>query len=233
VLSSEQFTRGVGPPCRFHGVINAIFCAYCCTGFFPSAPFLIEGNALVLDDSHELRFRSASDGSHDEEFVRLLTQHQSLLFEYLVAALGQPLDAEEVLQETIVILWRERASFTLGTNFVGWSVTIARNQVRKFRRSEARHAHLPADDILEELAGEVAAEGIFVDDRQRAFEHCLELLRDRDRRFLMDAYSSKGTKKELAETLGMPLDTMYTTLSRLRRRLFECIERRVAMEGQK
>ena len=187
----------------------------------------------MLDNSHDPRVRSANDGSHDEEFVRLLAQHQRLLFEYLVAALGRPLDAEEVLQETFVILWRERDSFILGTNFVGWSVAIARNQIRKFRRSEARHAHLPADDVLEQLADEVAAEGVLADQRQQALEPCLELLRDRDRRLLMDAYSSKSTKKVLAETLGMPLDTMYTTLSRLRRRLFECIERRVATDGKK
>ena len=188
---------------------------------------------MIPDGSQESAAGPSDEpGSRDDAFVRLFVQHQRILFEYLVTALGSAANAEDVLQEVSVILWRERASFEMGTNFVGWAIAIARNQVRKFRRSCTRDMQLPAGDVLEDLAAEAVSEGGLAESRRQALQNCLELLRDRERSFLMTAYSTIGTKKALAEELGMPLNTIYTTLNRLRRRLHDCIERRLAAEGR-
>ena len=71
------------------------------------------------------------DQGHDrnEQFIRLLTEHQSHLFVYLVSLLGDVHDASNVLQETNIVLWRRSAEFAEGTNFGAWSRTIAHFQL--------------------------------------------------------------------------------------------------------
>jgi RNA polymerase sigma-70 factor (ECF subfamily) len=54
-----------------------------------------------------------------EEFIRWLTGHQSGLFSYLVALLGDVHEARNVLQETNLVLWRRSANFAEGDRFRG------------------------------------------------------------------------------------------------------------------
>lgn len=171
------------------------------------------------------------DGPGDE-FVHLLVQHQRILFVYLRTALGSPADAEEVLQETSVILWRERSQFKLGTNFVNWATTIAQNQVRKFRRGCKHRPYLLSEGLLDQMAEEVAAQSELVQSRRHALEQCLEVLSEQDRRLISAAYGAKATKKAVGERLGMAPTMFYKTLNRIRLRLLKCIKQRLATEGR-
>ena len=60
-----------------------------------------------------------------ERFIRCLTDHQSRLFAYLVALLGDVHEARNVLQETNLELWRKSADFADGSDFSAWSRRVA------------------------------------------------------------------------------------------------------------
>ena len=52
-----------------------------------------------------------------DAFVRLLGQNQRRLFLYVMSMVPNWNDAEEIIQETNLVLWREFARFQPGTNF--------------------------------------------------------------------------------------------------------------------
>lgn len=169
--------------------------------------------------------------SQDEQFAQLFARYHRVLFGYLMTTLGSPADAEEVLQETCVILWREHHRFVPGTNFVNWAVTIAQNQVRKFRRTRARSRLLPAEELLDQIADEAATVDL-QEARRLALDECLKRLSDHDRYLVREAYADDLTKKALAERLGRPANTVYKALNRIRLQLLGCIERRLAAEDR-
>ena len=63
------------------------------------------------------------------EFIALLTSNQSRLFAYVLSLVGDRQQAQDVMQETNIVLWRKASQFKLGTNFGAWMLKVAYYQV--------------------------------------------------------------------------------------------------------
>ena len=116
-------------------------------------------------------------GSRDsEEFVRLMTEHQGRLFAYILSLLGDPDAANDVLQETNVVLWRDNKEFRLGTNFKAWAFRVAHFQVMAWRQRQIRDRLVFEDDLLEAVAFAARDMDETFDARQKLLQGCLEKL---------------------------------------------------------
>ena len=170
--------------------------------------------------------------SRRDAFARLFARHDRWLFAYLVSLLGSSADAEEVYQEVCVVLWREYESFALGTDFVRWVSVIAHNQVRRFRRQRRRVGPQLSDAAVELISRDAIERADLLDSRRDALRGCLDKLSDRDRDLVGHCYSdSRTTFKTVAQDLGRPVNTVYKALNRIRKSLYECIERTLSLEG--
>ena len=71
------------------------------------------------------------------EFVSLLTGHQRKLYSFILSLLRNPSDADDVLQETNLVLWQKCNEFEPGTNFGAWAFRVAQFQVMAHRKKMA------------------------------------------------------------------------------------------------
>jgi RNA polymerase sigma-70 factor (ECF subfamily) len=173
-----------------------------------------------------------TDSQRRDAFARLFAQHDRWLFAYLVSLLGSSAHAEEVFQEVCVVLWREYETFELGTDFVKWVSVIAHNQVHRFRRQQRRVGPQLSDEAVDLLAVDAAQRVDLLESRQEALRRCLEKLPETDRDLVRHCYTdTRVTFKTAARNLGRPVNTVYKALNRIRRVLYECIERTLAAEG--
>jgi RNA polymerase sigma-70 factor, ECF subfamily len=173
-----------------------------------------------------------SEPEHRAAFARLFAQHDRWLFAYLVSLLGNASHAEEVFQEVCVVLWREYDSFELGTDFVSWVSVIAHNQVHRFRRQQKRVGPHLSDTTVDLLAKDAVDRVDLLESRRDALQGCLDKLPDGDRQLVRHCYGdTRSTFKTAAEELGRPANTVYKALNRIRRALYNCIERALAVEG--
>jgi RNA polymerase sigma-70 factor (ECF subfamily) len=165
-------------------------------------------------------------------FARLFAQHDRWLFAYLVSLLGNAAQAEEVFQEVCVVLWREYESFQLGTDFVRWVSVIAHNQVHRFRRQQRRVGPQLSDETVDLLAQDAVKRVDLLESRRDALHGCLDKLPDTDRQLVRHCYGdSRVSFKTAAEELGRPANSVYKAMNRIRRALYDCIERTLAVEG--
>lgn len=168
---------------------------------------------------------------HSEAVVRLFSQHQRWLYGYLVSLLGNSNDAEDVMQEVSVVLWKDQHRFELGTNFAAWLSVIAYHQVQKFWRNKKRDQIFLSPHIVEQLA-ELPEDFELMENRRRVLSDCVSQLRDPDRILVRKFYGErKTTLKKLAEELGRPPGTVYKAMNRVRRALFDCVDRKLKAEG--
>ena len=167
-----------------------------------------------------------------EEFIRAFTQSQRPLFLYLLPLVGNPSDADEVLQETNLVIWSKYDQFELGTNFLAWGRAIARLEVFRFRRSRGRKLVYLEDDILEIVAER--AEGISEQTlaRQEALALCVGKLKPRDQELIRMRYSPGVNGDKVAEMLGRPANSVYQSLGRIRRVLMECVRLQLPEESE-
>jgi RNA polymerase sigma-70 factor (ECF subfamily) len=167
-----------------------------------------------------------------DEFVQLFTKWQRRLFLFILAQSPNPVDAEEILQETNLVIWRKSHTFREGTNFYAWGCRIAVLEVLKFRDRRRRYASLLSDAFVETIAREAEDNVEALEERRHALLTCLGRLAPSDRELIRQRYATGATGKSVAAQLARPANSVYQSLSRIRRTLMECITRRLAAEGQ-
>ncbi len=176
----------------------------------------------------------AASGDHQapsEEFVRAFTQCQRALYLFILPLVNTNADAEEVLQETNVVMLSKWTQFEPGTNFLAWSRAIARLEVFRFRRSRHHRVLLLGDDVVGLLAERLNEQPNEFDMRRDALTECIARLRRQDQEIIRRRYTSGFTGDDVAHQLGRPANSLYQSLGRIRRVLLECIRRRMAAAG--
>ena len=171
-------------------------------------------------------------GNHDPWSMAAITYHSRWLKPYILATVGDPADADDILQEAFHIAYEKRESFAAGTNFGGWLRQIARNCVlRHFERK--KRVPVVAGKALIEL--EKAAsnwERTLTDDewcerRKEALRHCLSRLERKARQVVELRYALGKSAERVASQLGMSLAAVYSIAFRSRAALAGCVRRKL------
>ncbi|HEX6961894.1 MAG TPA: sigma factor, partial [Lacipirellula sp.] len=111
---------------------------------------------------------SANSSSETDDLVTLMTKFQGRLYVYILSLIGDPNAANDVLQETNIVLWKESAQFIPGTNFKAWSFRIAHFQCMAYRQRRLRDKVLFNDQVIAALAFEAKEIDDAYDDRALA-----------------------------------------------------------------
>jgi len=169
-------------------------------------------------------------GSEVERFAQLLATCQRPVFLYALGLLHNATDAEEVLQETNVVLWRKFSQFQAGTDFVRWACRIAYYEVLKFRERKPRPERVLSNEFIETLAVETERSWDQLDDRRVALSGCLAQLAPRDRQLVLRRYQPGATTRGVAEALRRSVQGTRRSLHRIRMDLLSCIQRTLDAE---
>jgi RNA polymerase sigma-70 factor (ECF subfamily) len=172
----------------------------------------------------------ASEDDHYEIFVQRFAQFEPDLRRFIRSLLPTWTDADEVLQQTAMVIWRKFDQYDPDTHFMKWACVIARFEALAYRRKMARDRLVFREDVLELMADEGFEE---VDSRRvehEVLEQCLSAMPQKHRRFLMLAYTPGVKVKELAEEAGSSAAAFYMRLKRLRHQLMDCMEGKLQQE---
>ncbi|WP_425395375.1 sigma-70 family RNA polymerase sigma factor [Aeoliella sp.] len=165
-----------------------------------------------------------------EQFVRLSAEHQRHVYLHILAQLPNRTDADDVMQETSLVLWRKFDDFQPGTNFRAWACRIAHFEVLKFLEKSGRTGAHFDSDVAKCIAQTMEDRADELDERRAVLDGCLKKLRDHDRELVRARYVDGMAARQLAHHSGRSVDAVYKTLQRIHRALLNCIERAIARE---
>jgi RNA polymerase sigma-70 factor (ECF subfamily) len=163
--------------------------------------------------------------------VALLTRHQRQIFSYIYVLVPNRADAEDLLQETSVVVCEKFHEFEQGTDFVAWACQIAYWRVRYSRQKYARSKVFFDQDIVDVVARTAGGMTEELDERHEALAACLQKLNARDRELLLARYEPGGGVENAARRSGRTVTTAYKALARLRKLLLDCVTNRLAHRG--
>ena len=153
--------------------------------------------------------------SQDEAaLAQLYDRYRVILFGLLVRILNNREEAEDVLQEVFLQVWRRAADFdeTRGRPFT-WLVTLARSRgIDRLRALAARERTAVAGARDEAEAVSDAASDAFRSEQRGLVTNALAQLPDEQQHPLMLAYFDGLTQTEIAARLGAPLGTVKTRM---------------------
>jgi len=163
------------------------------------------------------------------EFVELLRQHQSQLFAYIYSLVHNFDDADDLFQQTSVVLWGKFGQFDCSKSFVAWACGVARYEVLNYLRSRNRNRLYFSDELnLELVEAQEELENEPLAEQRDALAVCMKKLRPRDLDLLQACYGRALCISEVAGAWGRSTQSVHNSLRRIRRALFECVRRTLA-----
>jgi RNA polymerase sigma-70 factor (ECF subfamily) len=164
-----------------------------------------------------------------EAYIRLVTEHDRWLAGYVYSLVPRAADADDLLQECKVTMWKQFGRFELGSNFRAWARKIATNQILNYRRSEKRRPSSAIDEaFIEAVAAEIDRRADQMDLRSEALRTCLHKLPEAHRKIVVWRYYEECGIEEIAAKSERTPEAVYRLLSRIREALNECVSKTVA-----
>ncbi len=167
----------------------------------------------IQEDGAWLRAVAARD---KDAFQQLYARHSPLLFALAVKILSDRAEAEDVLQETFVQVWKTAVSFDDRRGKpLGWFIMLARSRAidrLRARKTRARLAESVGKDESQITTSMTPAEDAVVSEAQRTVRDALGRLPDEQRVPIEMAYFGGLTQFEIAQRLSQPLGTVKTRI---------------------
>jgi len=162
------------------------------------------------------------------EFIKLLTSHQVRLRAFALSLIPHWADAEEVLQEANLVMWKKFEQFTLGTSFFSWACKIIHLTAKDFRKRQSRSRVHFGDQFMELVAARTDQLEEELSQREAVLNNCIGKLKEKHRQMLHMRYQQAMSVERLAEAVGSTAKAIYQALSRIHKALFDCVERRLS-----
>lgn len=162
----------------------------------------------------------------------LIEAHRPRLHAFLVSLTGSRAAADDLAQETCLVLWEKRESFDPAGDFRAWAFRIAFLQTQNYRRKLARQQRreLPGDELFDHIAA-VATESHGKSDleeaRHAALLTCLKKLPEGHRDLLLSRYQDGTSLEHLSSEANLNRNAMAQKLFRIKQALLRCVERQL------
>ncbi len=174
----------------------------------------------------------------DAELVRLAL-HSQADFRYLIEKYEKPLfryirrisnfsveDAEDILQEVFIKVYRNLNDFDMDLKFSSWIYRITRNQViSEYRKKKARpqtYQSEISEEILEKMRGDFDAEKeIEINLNNDFINKILSQMDLKYREVLILRYFEEMEYREISDVLKKPEGTVGALLNRAKKNFFE------------
>ncbi len=164
-------------------------------------------------------------------FINLLTNHYCRLHSFVLCMVPNKADADDVMQETTLLMWEKFNEFEPGTDFFAWAKTIARYRILNLRTKKARSHCQLNDKVLELLQSERDGYDDQIDKKLDALRQCIKKLSNDHRAILQFKYSAEIPARMIAKRTGIPLHTLYRKIANLHAILLSCVRREMQCKG--
>ena len=168
--------------------------------------------------------------------------HLDTLYSTALRLTRSPVDAEDLVQDTLVRAYRFYDRFEAGTNFKAWLLRIQMNTfVNRYRRATRER------QVFDGPMAEPVGEGVMsrasmrsltdpVGDAQRRLiareiNRAFEQLSDDARAMVLLADVEELSYKEIAEIIGCPIGTVMSRLHRARKQLQSSLQKQAVQLG--
>ena len=187
----------------------------------------------AADDRALLRGVAAGD---NDALRQLYARHSTVLFALALKVLSDRAEAEDVLQEAFVQVWKTAGSFDEGRGKpIGWLIMLTRSRAidrLRSRKTRSRATESMARDTVKTPEARTPADEVSASEAQRAIRAVLKSLPAEQRSAIEMAYFGGLTQFEIAQQLGQPLGTVKTRIRNGMMRLRELLDSGGRGEGK-
>ena len=171
------------------------------------------------------RFRDEGDQNGLAEIIR---DYADGLILYLYNIVGNIHTAEDLAEDTFVLLGTKKPKDKRKSSFRTWLYTIGRNIAIDHLRKNSKRSEVPIDTVCEIASEDEHIESAYLrEERKAAVHHAMQGLKAEYRQVLWLIYFEEFSNKEAAAVMGKSVHSIETLVYRARKSLRSQLE----MEG--
>lgn len=163
-------------------------------------------------------FRIADgDRSALADFYRIIS---GPVYAYSLSRLKNPADAEDIVSELLIEVWRCAPAYKSMGKPMAWVMTVAKNLCLMKLRESSKTAGVP----LEDAAAYLKDERGLGPENSAVIRACLEILGETEREIVLLHVLAGLRHREIAKFLGVPLSTVLSRYQRAVKKLNKELE---------
>lgn len=160
-----------------------------------------------------------------QDFMTLYIGVQRRLFGYVLSQVPNSSDADDIIQDTVSLMWAEFDRFVPGTNFAAWALCVARFQIMTYRKKALRKKNVFSELAINAIHETVEANQNIEQERQKTLGECLKKLNKKEKQILYFRYEVGETLRSVSERLQINANTLYSKLNRIHLGLLQCVRK--------
>jgi RNA polymerase sigma-70 factor (ECF subfamily) len=163
----------------------------------------------------------------NEQFLSLFMRNQKRIYGFIASLVPNAVDSDDLMQETMMVMWHRFDEFQIGTDFAAWGMAIARRKIMKYRASRAGKSLLFSEEAIQSIMQCDENLGGKTSDYMVALQQCLNKLENKDRQVIRLRYEEETSTQKLADVIGTTMANVYKILSRIHLLLGRCVSKTV------
>jgi RNA polymerase sigma-70 factor (ECF subfamily) len=169
-----------------------------------------------------------SDLDRHEEFMRDFLAAEPKLRAYAFACGLSREEADDLVQEEALVLWRRFETYDRTRPFLPWALGVAHHLIQRGRQG-SRETRVLSPEVAEQMARTCAVMEGEIDQRRGALKKCVEKLPEHLRGLVALRYRERKSLSQIAQKLGRGVSATNMALHRIRQALLDCVEREGAI----
>ena len=167
--------------------------------------------------------------SAEERMIGLISKNQVVLHDYIFALIQDASRADDVLQETNLVLWRKAAEFDADRPFLPWARGVAWHQVKAATRDASRDKLIFSEETMRLLSEEAEELDVYLPtQREISLAQCVSLLTDKQQKLIKGRYLDGLSVNVMAKHLKRPVSSISQALYLVRNSLKKCVQLKTA-----
>jgi len=169
---------------------------------------------------------------NSDKFLSLLLPSQKRILGYILAYVPNYADADDILQNTLSILWKKFDQYEPETDFLAYAFTVARYEIMNYFRKSNKAGKLHLGENLQQIIeAESTSTQQHFNHRVEALKECFTKLTAGEMHLVQMRYEQEMSFSKIGQRLGVSPPAALKKLSIIHSRLIRCIRLRLASES--
>jgi RNA polymerase sigma-70 factor (ECF subfamily) len=168
---------------------------------------------------------SPSSPDRVEEYIQLITTAEPMLRVYIISMIPIVADAEDILQDTKICVWKDFSKYESGTHFGAWARRIAYHRILAFRKKKAieNKKIVFSEEFYEVVDRHTEIDESYLAERTQKLMSCINQLQAEHKKAVVLKYQKGLSIEEVSQKIQRTVAATYRLVSRVRMALKDCV----------
>jgi RNA polymerase sigma-70 factor (ECF subfamily) len=162
-------------------------------------------------------------GGDERALETFYRDYHGAVYQFALRLVGNPADASELVNESMLEVWKAAAGFRGGSRVRTWLLSIVNHRAIDLLRRKRRHDSVELDEeIVDDTACDMP-DVLAGTQRAQQVRTCIERLPDRQRQIVHLTFFEQMAYPEIAQVLDVPSGTVKTRMMHAKTKLMHCL----------